>query len=40
MATVKCALGKRGFDMWKHDPHNYCPNRGARMDGDAERRNT
>ena len=24
---------KCGFDMWKHDPHNYCPNCGAKMDG-------
>ena len=22
-----------GFDMWKHDPHNYCPNCGSKMDG-------
>ena len=22
-----------GFDMWKHDPHNYCPNCGADMRG-------
>lgn len=33
--TLICAMCKCGFDMWKHDPHNYCPNRGARMDGEA-----
>lgn len=32
--TLICSICKCGFDMWKHDPHNYCPNCGARMDGD------
>lgn len=27
-----CSVCKCGFDMWKHDPHNYCPNCGAQMD--------
>lgn len=31
--TLICSVCKCGFDMWKHDPHNYCPNCGARMDG-------
>ena len=30
-----CSVCKCGFDMWKHDPHNYCPNCGAKMDGGA-----
>lgn len=30
--TLICSICKCGFDMWKHDPHNYCPNCGARMD--------
>ena len=29
-----CSVCKCGFDMWKHDPHNYCPNCGAKMDGE------
>lgn len=32
--TLICSICKCGFDMWKHDPHNFCPNCGARMDGD------
>ena len=31
--TLICSVCKCGFDMWKHDPHNFCPNCGARMDG-------
>ena len=31
--TLICSVCKCGFDMWKHDPHNYCPNCGAKMDG-------
>lgn len=31
--TLICSICKCGFDMWKHDSHNYCPNCGARMDG-------
>lgn len=27
-----CSVCKCGFDMWKHDPHNFCPNCGAKMD--------
>ena len=30
--TLICSVCKCGFDMWKHDPHNFCPNCGARMD--------
>ena len=30
--TLICSVCKCGFDMWKHDPHNYCPNCGAMMD--------
>ena len=32
--SLICSICKCGFDMWKHDPHNYCPNCGARMDSD------
>ena len=32
--SLICSVCKCGFDMWKHDPHNYCPNCGADMDGD------
>lgn len=28
-----CSECNCGFDMWKHDRHNYCPNCGAKMDG-------
>ena len=30
--TLICSVCKCRFDMWKHDPHNYCPNCGAKMD--------
>ena len=29
--SLICSICKCGFDMWKHDPHNYCPNCGADM---------
>ena len=32
--SLICSVCKCGFDMWKHDPHNYCPNCGALMDGE------
>ena len=32
--SLICSVCKCGFDMWKHDPHNYCPNCGAKMDGE------
>ena len=31
--SLICSVCKCGFDMWKHDPHNYCPSCGAKMDG-------
>ena len=31
-----CSVCKCGFDMWKHDPHNFCPNCGVKMDGGDE----
>ena len=31
--SLICSICKCGFDMWKHDQHNYCPNCGAKMDG-------
>lgn len=34
--TLICSICKCGFDMWKHDPHNYCPNCGAKMDGGSD----
>ena len=34
--SLICSVCKCGFDMWKHDPHNYCPNCGTKMDGGAE----
>ena len=34
--SLICSVCNYGFDMWKHDPHNYCPNCGAKMDGGAE----
>lgn len=30
--TLICSVCKCGFDMWKHDPHNFCPHCGAKMD--------
>ena len=30
--SLICSVCNCGFDMWKHDPHNYCPNCGANMD--------
>ena len=33
--SLICSVCNCGFDMWKHDPHNYCPNCGAKMDGGA-----
>ena len=29
-----CSVCDCGFDMWKHDRHNFCPNCGADMRGD------
>ena len=34
--SLICSICKCGFDMWKHDPHNYCPNCGAKMDGERK----
>ena len=34
--SLICSICKCGFDMWKHDPHNYCPNCGAYMRGEEE----
>ena len=31
--SLICSVCKCGFDMWKHDPHNFCPNCGSKMDG-------
>lgn len=33
--TLICSICKCGFDMWKHDQHNYCPNCGSKMDLEA-----
>ena len=30
--SLICSVCNCGFDMWKHEPHNYCPNCGAKMD--------
>ena len=32
--SLICSVCKCGFDMWKHEPHNYCPNCGTKMDGE------
>ena len=29
--SLICSICNCGFDMWKHDPHNYCPNCDAKM---------
>ena len=34
--SLICSICKCGFDMWKHEPHNYCPNCGAKMDGERK----
>ena len=34
--TLICSVCKCGFDMWKHDSHNFCPNCGAKMDEASE----
>lgn len=34
--TLICSICKCGFDMWKHDPHNFCPNCGAKIDEVSE----
>ena len=31
--SLICSVCNCGFDMWKHDPHNFCPNCGSKMDG-------
>ena len=28
--SLICSVCKCGFDMQKHDPHNFCPNCGAK----------
>lgn len=32
--TLICSVCGSGYDMWKHDPHNFCPNCGADMRGE------
>ena len=34
--SLICSVCKCGFDMLKHDPHNYCPNCGTKMDEGKE----
>ena len=34
--SLICSVCNYGFDMRKHDPHNYCPNCGAKMDRGTE----
>ena len=35
--TLICSVCKCGFDMWKHDHHNFCPNCGAKMDEEVSK---
>ena len=30
--SLICSVCECGFDMWKHDKHNFCPNCGTKMD--------
>ena len=30
--SLICSVCNCGFDMWKHGPHNYCPNCGSVME--------
>lgn len=30
-----CEDCPNNYFMWKHDPHNYCPNCGSKMDLEA-----
>ncbi len=32
--TLICSVCGSGYDMWKHDPHNFCPHCGADMRGE------
>lgn len=34
--SLICSVCNCGFDMWKHDSHNFCPNCGAKMDETVE----
>lgn len=34
--SLICSVCNCGFDMWKHDSHNFCPNCGAKLDGGIE----
>lgn len=34
--TLICSICGCGYDMWKHDSHDYCPHCGAKMDGGKE----
>lgn len=33
--TLICSVCGCGYDIWKHDLHNYCPNCGCYMGGKA-----
>lgn len=33
--TLICSVCGCGYDTWKHDPHNYCPNCGCYMGGET-----